>query len=85
MTFISLKEAPADASSYLETTYGDTDEKTKQNLRFLIKQGFSNLKVLMFDLETLKNLEPEILENGYSVQIVAKGTGSDADFYLKKF
>lgn len=85
MTLIPLKEAPADASDYLETTYGETDENTKQNLRLLIKQGTSNLKVLMFDLETLKSLKQEILENGYTVQVVSKGAGSDADFYLKKF
>jgi hypothetical protein len=63
----------------------NTPEQSEQNLKGLIKQGTSNIKANCFDVGIIKNLEKEIIENGYKLQFIPTSIESFADFYLAKF
>ena len=85
MNWTPLKEPPKDFSDYIGAPELDTPEKSQMNLRGLIKQGTSNIKAIRFDISIIKNLESEIVENGYTVQILPSEIESFASFYLAKF
>jgi hypothetical protein len=78
-----LKGPPNDFKKYIRSPDDSTPEKNEQNLRGLIKQGLPYIMPMKFETSTIKNLEPELIENKCMVQFFASGD-SDTTFFLMK-
>jgi hypothetical protein len=87
MTWIQLKEPPQDAVDYIGSPEKSEPGGTEWNIRELMKKGVPKIAAINFDVETIKNLETEIVKNGYKIQVVLNmdpRLGHCADFYLLK-
>lgn len=85
MTWFPLDKEPGDWSEYFETPDKNDPEQTQLNLKALIKKGeFKKICARNFDVSILQNLDSDIIENGYKVQVLAGPVASYASFFLVK-
>jgi hypothetical protein len=84
MTWIQLTEPPDDSDDYLSASDLNTVELTEGNLRERLKIGTSKIKAIGFDVSIIKNLETELADKGYKIQVIPGDVFAFADFYLLK-
>lgn len=86
MKMILLKEPPANAWTYVKPPSSVMDEHAlEQWIRAMIKQGAHNLQIAECFLQTIANVEADLLAAKYKVQILPiAGKTASAEFYLER-
>lgn len=86
MNMILLKEPPANAWTYVKPPSAVMDEQAlEQWIRNIIKQGGHNLHIEECFLQTITNVEADLLAAKYKVQILPiAGKTASAEFYLER-
>lgn len=86
MNMILLKEPPVNAWSYVKPPSSAMDEHAlEQWIRTIIKQGGHNLHIEECFLQTITNVEADLLAAKYKIQILPiAGKTASAEFYLER-
>jgi len=86
MNMILLKDPPANAWNFVKPPSSVMDEDAlEQWIRVIIKQGGHNLHIEECFLQTIKNVETDLLAAKYRVQILPiAGKAASAEFYLER-
>lgn len=86
MNMILLKEPPANALTYVNPPDSIMDDHAlEQWIRTIVKQGAHNLHIAECFLQTITNVEADLLAAKYKVQILPiAGKTASAEFYLER-
>lgn len=86
MNMILLKEPPANAWTYVNPPDAVMDEPAlEQWIRTISKQGGHNLHIEECFLQTIKNVEADLLAQKYKVLILPiAGKTASAEFFLER-
>ena len=86
MNMILLKEPPANSWSYVNPPDSIMEDHALEEwIRAIIKQGAHNLHIAECFLQTIANVEADLLAAKYKVQILPiAGKAASAEFYLER-
>ena len=86
MNMIVLEKPPGDTSSYVKPPSSVIDEQALERwIRIIIKQGGHNLHIEECFLQTIANVEADLLAQKYKVFIrPIAGKTASAEFFLER-